>query len=162
MRNRTDYSSRQDRRRGQEGNAHTRSSALGGLLDRDGLARNVSHRGRRERVDNMRRLTCSSPIAETMVTSRSLPSSKSAWICLPISPSGTLTSSLATPSVVIKLRNPSSTLTCSDHTPVSPNNTLTRRDTHKLVFVTGDIRDVHVVGGGTDVLLIKGRKGMRT
>ena len=45
------------------------------------------------------------PIAATMVIRRSLPSSKAASICLPMSESGTLTSSLALPSPSIKLKN---------------------------------------------------------
>lgn len=90
-----------------------------------------ARRGDRERRTgaSLKAIACSSPMAEMMVTricgkSRvsstaqrqgrrerrtSIPSSNAAEICCPISPSGTLTSSLAVPSMVIMLRKPSST-----------------------------------------------------
>lgn len=59
-------------------------------------------------VTSLKARACSSPMAETMVTRSSLPSSKAAWIWSPRSPSGTLTSSLPLPSAVMRLRKPSS------------------------------------------------------
>ncbi|EDZ71194.1 hypothetical protein AWRI1631_102400 [Saccharomyces cerevisiae AWRI1631] len=47
-------------------------------------------------------MAASSPMAEMIVTIKSLPSSKAACMLSPNSPSGALTSSLVSPSMVIK------------------------------------------------------------
>ena len=118
-----------------------------GLLKRDGLQGKWEGEGERDRTEH----TCSSPIALIMVTKRSFPSSNWAWMSFPRSDSGTLTSSLGTPSLVMRLRKPSSMLTYTQNE--SNRKMVCAYVTHKLVFVTLHVGNIHIVGGRTDIFL---------
>lgn len=71
--------------------------------------------------------------------------------------SGSLTSSLVSPLSVIRERKPSSVMSScrialEDRSDDSRQEVTQRRFTHKLVLAARDVGDVHVVGGGAEIL----------
>lgn len=115
------------------------------------------------------------PTAAAAATSASLkltscPSSKAAWIWSPMSPSGTLTSSLGVPSTSIMLRNPSSSVGCaaprqarsaiepqslrSALAPEPPAAWMWKLTVDELVLLAGDVGDIDVVGRGGKLLVL--------
>lgn len=88
-------------------------------------------------------------MAATMVTNKSFPSSNALEISFPRSESGTLTSSLAFPSESMRLKNPYTVSCC---TSVSGQLATYVVDGEQLVLGSSDVGDLHVVGGGRDIL----------
>lgn len=106
------------------------------------------HRSPQQHVDRERETEAERdvPMAEMMVTMRSLPSPNAPEISLPMSVSGTLTSSFGVPSLSMRFMK-----SCFPSAGETTNSCLEAThilDVKEQVFGALDVRDVHVVGLG--------------